>query len=200
MAPCCPACSSPPSSPPPGSNSAAATRNSGLQRTPGPTGPGIPTRPTPSTRASGKGERPPHDRVVTEQGQPRRKAAEGPLYDQEKQREDDAHQPQDAEAHRDQRRWRLHRMSSGSFQRMTTSVTPHASAQKSADAAGLMAGHRSSGEVWFGELVGLAELHMDVIETTEVGPQRMRSSPSEPVARRLSAIAGFYRGRVSSPV
>src|SRR5664280_2766432 len=64
---------------------------------------------------------------------------------------------------------------------------------ESADAAGLMAGHRSSGEVWFGELVGLAELHMDVIETTEVGPQRMRSSPSEPVARRLSAIAGFYR-------
>ena len=41
--------------------------------------------------------------------------------------------------------------------------------------------------------MGLAELHMDVIETTEVGPQRMRSSPSEPVARRLSAIAGFYR-------
>jgi|BarGraNGADG00312_1021997.scaffolds.fasta_scaffold40371_2 hypothetical protein len=39
---------------------------------------------------------------------------------------------------------------------------------ESADAAGLMAGHRSSGEVWFGELVGLAELHMDVIETTEV--------------------------------
>ena len=51
----------------------------------------------------GEGECPPHDRVVTEQVQPGRQAGEGPLHDQEQQREDDGHQPQDAEAHRDQR-------------------------------------------------------------------------------------------------
>ena len=50
----------------------------------------------------GKGERPPHDRVVTEQVQPGRQAAEGPLHDPEQQREDDRHQAQDPEAYRDQ--------------------------------------------------------------------------------------------------
>ena len=41
--------------------------------------------------------------VSTWQSGPGRQAAEGPLHDQEMQREDDGHQPQDAEARRDQR-------------------------------------------------------------------------------------------------
>ena len=53
--------------------------------------------------ADGQPERPPHDGVVAEQVQPGREAGEGPLHDQEQQREDDADQPQDAEAHSDQR-------------------------------------------------------------------------------------------------
>jgi hypothetical protein len=48
--------------------------------------------------ADGQAECPPHDRVITEQIQPGRKAAKGPLHDEEEQREDDADQPEDPES------------------------------------------------------------------------------------------------------